>query len=184
MIKLHLQLFGGRGANRELSDANMEKRMEAEFNKINTAIEAFMNDSKRSVLEFSDEVDPDIKHSLEKYTLKYAKRYFLDKYNDNLKDYGDGFEGEWDEDDSVSILYKDGTTRNLLAGASDGTKKVKTTGIDSIIINGSWGDAYAGKNVTFYNMREVTPNGKYGYKNTKDRYNDFNDIRLEFKKGK
>lgn len=70
------------------------------------------------------------------YLEKDTKKSLIDNY---VKEYNKGL---WDEDEmSMHILYKDGSMVSTL----DAPNKFKTTTIDSIIINGSWGTTFCGK---------------------------------------
>lgn len=157
----------------ELTDEQMEAEMEAEFKQINKTLDDFLNHNPKN--KSLDDFDTDLSH-IEKSTIKDLKRSYIDEYNKNVEYYGDGFEF-YDPDQSMVVLYKDGSAMHILPGMSDGSKKIPTTGIDTIIIDSGWGSAVAGKHVELVNYREQVDYGKYGYKDIKQRYNDFNDIR-------
>ena len=63
------------------------------------------------------------------------------------------------------ILYKNGKTREVSPEFDDGDKLISTDRIDSIILDGSWGTAFAGPHITF---RDETT------------YDDIIDIRADF----
>lgn len=89
-------------------------------------------------------------------------------------------ETDWEPDGCLNILYNDGSTRYVSESWEDGTRRIKTEGINSMIYESDWGTAYAGKCIKIYNMREAVDYGKWGYKDLEQRYNDFDDIRVEF----
>lgn len=102
---------------------------------------------------------------LEKHSLQSMYNNYIKYFNQNVSDYGDGFAADWDPDDTMDILYKNGTIRTLNPQWDDGTKKIKMDGIDSIILNGGWGTAFAGPSIT---AEDYTV------------YDDIPDIRIEF----
>lgn len=162
--------------NRTLTDEQMQSEMDAEFARINQTLEDFLeHNSKNKSL---DEFDSDLPH-IEKASVAELKKTYIDEYNNNVKNYGNGFE-YYDEDQFIAVLYKDGTVINASPGMSDGTQKIPTRNIDSIIIDSGWGTAVAGKHIKLENYRETVGYGKYGYKDIKKRYNDYNDIRADF----
>ena len=65
----------------------------------------------------------------------------------------------------MSILYKNGDIRTINPLFDEGNKRIKTEGIDSIILDGSWGTACAGPNLV---AEDYTV------------YEDIPDIRIEF----
>ena len=162
-----------------LTDQQMEAEMETEFARINKVLDDFLykNPKNRPLDEYNDEAkELELSH-IEKTSIKDLKWQYIDEYNKNVKDYGNGFE-YFDPDAMVSILYSDGGFLNT--GDLDGTKKIPTSNIRGIIVDSGWGTAIAGKNIELYNYREQVNYGKYGYKSVKDRYDDFNDIRADF----
>lgn len=100
------------------------------------------------------------KHSIEDMIKNYI-RYF----NRNIRDYGNGYEADWDDDDWMTILYKDGRIREVNPQVDEGTKFISIDNIDSIILNGSWGTAIAGPHIKFEDYTV---------------YDDVPDIRAEF----
>ena len=117
---------------------------------------------------------------LERHSLDSMIKNYIVYFNRNVKEEGDGFASDWDSDDWMSILYKDGTIRQINPQEDDGTRRIKLDGIDSIIVEGSWGTAFAGPHVQLYNLRETTDYGKWGYKDIEQRYLDDDDIRVDF----
>ena len=110
-------------------------------------------------------------------------RNYVKYFNINVRECGYGFETDWDDDDWLYILYKDGTQRTINPAVDDGTKRIKLDGIDSMIIDGGWGSGYAGPHVEIVNYREgigYKDVDKYGYSSVEQRYNDADDLRLEF----
>lgn len=158
----------------------MRSEMQAEFEKINNALEEFLEHNPKN--KSLDDIDGDLPH-IEKASITELKKNYINEYNNNVKDFGNGFE-YYDEDQSISVLYKDGNVLTVLPGLSDETQRIPTSNIDSIIIDSSWGTAVAGKHIKLENYRETVGDGKYGYKSVKERYDDFNDIRAEFTVGK
>ena len=102
---------------------------------------------------------------LEKHSIESLIQHYLKYFNENVVEYGDGFATDWDSDDTATILYKNGQIRTLNPQWDDGTKKVKLDGIDSIIVDGGWGTAFAGPSVIF---KDETV------------YEDIPDIRADF----
>lgn len=81
---------------------------------------------------------------IEKHSVDSLIRNYIKYFNRNVAEEGDGFAADWDEDDWMSILYNNGTVREINPVTDDGTKKIRTDGINSIIVDGSWGTAVAG----------------------------------------
>lgn len=102
----------------------------------------------------------------EKHSLQSLWNSYLKYYNQNVAEYGDGYAADWEDDLKITILYKDGKLRELGPEFDEGTKKVSPDNIDSIIVDGSWGTAFAGPSITF---RDETV------------YDDNIDIRADFK---
>ena len=100
------------------------------------------------------------KHSIQSL-INDRIRYF----NENVREYGDGFATDWDEDDWMTILYKDGKIRQINPDCDEGNRRISTDNIDSIIVDGSWGTAFAGPHIGF---RDETT------------YPDIPDIRVDF----
>ena len=65
----------------------------------------------------------------------------------------------------MKILYRNGKIREVNPQVEEGNHKISTQGIDSIIIDGSWGTAFAGPSVV---AEDYTV------------YDDIPDIRLTF----
>jgi len=103
------------------------------------------------------------KHSIQDLINNYI-RYF----NQNVYLYGDGFAADWDSDDTMSILYKDGKIVAIHPEFYDGFRKIRTDNIDSIILDGGWGTAFAGPSITFEDYTV---------------YDDIPDIRADFTSG-
>lgn len=102
---------------------------------------------------------------LEHHSIQSLINNYIKYFNQNVSDYGDGFATDWDPDDTMDILYKNGTLRTVSPDWDDGTKKIKVDGIDSIILNGGWGTAFAGPSIMFEDYTV---------------YDDIPDIRVEF----
>ena len=168
---------GGGNENRELSDSEMQSALDKHFAEVNATLDKFMN--SRAGTDLSD-LDPEMPQ-IEKSTIKELKSNYIDPLNDDLKNYGDAFTFGADDDTVINILYKSGEELRVSPDSYDGTKRIPTSNIDSIIVEGGWGSAFAGKNVELYNMRETVGYGKYAYRNVKERYNDYDSIRLDFK---
>ena len=81
---------------------------------------------------------------IEKHSVDSLIRNYIKYFNRNVTEEGNGFASDWDEDDWMSILYNNGTVREINPVTDDGTKKIRTDGINSIIVDGSWGTAVAG----------------------------------------
>lgn len=160
----------------ELTEEQMVAEMEQEFEKINKTLDEFLNNNpKNRPLDTFDENLPYI----EKSTIKALKWSYIDEYNKSVENYGDGFEF-YDPDQTITILYKDGSALFVSPDWTDGSKKIPTSNIDTIIVDSGWGSAVAGKHVKLENYRETVGYGKYAYKDVKQRYDDFNDIRTGF----
>ena len=101
----------------------------------------------------------------EKHSLQSLWNNYLKYYNRNVAEYGDGYQADWEDDLRITILYKDGKLRELSPECDDGDKKVSPDSIDSIIVDGGWGTAFAGPSITF---RDETV------------YDDNIDIRADF----
>ena len=101
----------------------------------------------------------------EKHSIEDMIRNYIKYFNRNVGEYGDGFAADWDDDDWMDILYKNGKVRSINPSCDEGTKRISTDGIDSIILNGSWGTAIAGPSITFEDYTV---------------YPDIPDIRAEF----
>ena len=163
---------------KEKTDQQMEEEMKAEFERIDKILDDFIynNPKNRSLDTFKDAEELGLSH-IEKTTLKDIKWQYLEDFNKNVQEYGNGFE-YFDNDMMISILYADGTYLNT--SDLDGTKKIPLSNIQGVIVDSGWGTAVAGKSIELYNYREQVDYGKYGYKSVKERYDDFNDIRADF----
>lgn len=102
---------------------------------------------------------------LEHHSIQSLINNYVKYFNRNVAEYGDGFATDWDPDDTMTILYKDGSTREINPQWDEGVKKIKIDGIDSIIVNGGWGTAFAGPSITFEDYTV---------------YDDIPDIRVTF----
>lgn len=102
---------------------------------------------------------------IEKHSIESMIKNYIKYFNRNVAEYGDGFAADWAEDDWMQILYKNGKVLEVNPLVNEGNKKIKTDGIDSIILDGSWGTAFAGPHVI---AEDYTV------------YEDIPDIRLEF----
>lgn len=164
------------------ADLLMQKAMEEEFKTIDAALDRFLHsDGSKTLTEMFPDLDLN-EGIVEKHSVKNLIEDYIKPFNEDLRSYGDGFT-YWDPDQAVSILYKDGRILYISLDWWDESRKIPTSGIDSIIVDGGWGTAVGGKNIRLYNTREEWEYGKYGYKTVKSRYEDFNDIRADFKKG-
>ena len=167
----------------ELTDEEMERELKDHFQRLNALIDKFMAQPPKHSKSLDDMMleagfeDPSF---IYKDTLKTLIEDYIKPLNDDLAQRGDIF-AFYDEDQTISILYKDGTQRYIGVGWWDSDKRIPTSNIDSIIIDGSWGTAIAGKNVRLYNYREEVDYGRYGYRNVKARYDDWDSIRADFK---
>jgi len=102
---------------------------------------------------------------IEKQSIQSMIHNYIRWFNQNVDEYGNGFETDWDDDDTMTIRYKNGEIRTINPQWDDGDKKIKTDGIDSIILDGSWGTACAGNNLV---AEDYTV------------YEDIPDIRIDF----
>lgn len=102
---------------------------------------------------------------LEKHSIQDLINNSIRYFNQNVDEYGDGFATDWDPDDWMSILYKNGKILEVNPECNDGTKKISTDNIDSIILDGSWGTAFAGPHIE---AEDYTV------------YEDIPDIRIQF----
>ena len=102
---------------------------------------------------------------LEHHSLQSLINNYIRYFNENVKEYANGFETDWDPDDTMDILYKNGTIRTVNPDWDEGTKLIRTDGIDSIIVNGGWGTAFAGPSIV---IEDYTV------------YDDIPDIRVNF----
>lgn len=160
----------------ELTDSQMQAELDKHFAEVNATLDKFMSSKTGTNL---DDLDPEMPH-IEKETVKELVENYIKPYNDSLRDYGSLFTFASD-DEQINILYKDGKHITVSPQWYDENKKIPTSNIDSVIVEGGWGTAFAGKNVEIYNMRETVGYGKYAYKNLKERYKDYDDIRVDFK---
>lgn len=106
---------------------------------------------------------------LEKHSIEDMIRSYIRYFNQNIREGENGFASDWDDDDTMDILYKNGHVRTINPQWDDGTKKISIDNIDSIILNGGWGTAFAGPSVTFEDYTV---------------YDDIIDIRPEFTYGR
>lgn len=102
---------------------------------------------------------------LEHHSINSLYNNYIKYFNRNVREEGNGFASDWDSDDFMYILYKNGSVREINPDADEGTKAIKTDGIDSIIVDGGWGTAFAGPSITFEDYTV---------------YDDIPDIRVEF----
>lgn len=165
----------------ELTDEQMEQEMRKHFDELNADVAKVIKPGRVNKTQI---YAPDgTYHHIEKRSIEDFIKWEIRYFNQNVSEYGYGFETDWDEDDAMSILYKDGSIRRVDVQWDDGKTKIKTDGIDSIILDASWGSAFAGPHVVIKNYRESVayrPEDKYGYKSVKERYDDFDDLRLDF----
>jgi len=102
---------------------------------------------------------------LERHSIQSLINNYIRYFNRNVSDYGNGFEADWDPDDWMYILYKNGRVRTINPEEDEGTRKISVDNIDSIILDGSWGTAFAGPSIT---VEDYTV------------YEDIPDFRIEF----
>lgn len=86
---------------------------------------------------------------LEKHSVEDMIKDYIRWFNQNIREGGNGFDSDWDSDDTMDILYKNGKIRTINPEFDEGTKRISVDGIDSIILNGGWGTAFAGPSITF-----------------------------------
>ena len=101
---------------------------------------------------------------LEKHSVQSLIDDYIKWFNRSVDDCGDGYD-QWDSDDMMHILYNNGHIETIGYGWHDEDKKIKTDGINSIILSGGWGVAFAGPCITF---EDATV------------YDDIIDIRVDF----
>lgn len=121
----------------EMTEEQMRVALDKEFAEINERLDAFMHSPDGTQLDIEGT-------HLEKESLKSLKEDYINEYNNNVVNYKNGYEF-YDSDQTIDILYKNGTQVRIAPGDYDGSKKVKTTGIDSIIVNSGWGTAFGGQ---------------------------------------
>ena len=100
-----------------------------------------------------------------KYSIEGMIREYVRYYNQNVRECGDGYATDWDPDDRLLILYKNGKIREVCTEWDEGNKLISIDGIDSMLLDASWGTAFAGPSITF---RDETV------------YDDILDIRADF----
>lgn len=165
-------------SSEDLTDEEMEAELSSHFADLNSKLDKFQAGKLHRFKRYEDE------HiNIERMSLDEMIRNYVKYFNINVRESGYGFETDWDDDDWLYILYKDGTQRTVNPSVDDGTKRIKINGIDSMIVDGSWGSAYAGPHVQIINYREQVgykDTDKYGYGSVAQRYNDMDDLRLEF----
>lgn len=166
----------------ELTDEEMQNELDAHFKQLNDDIAKTIRPGRVNKTQI---YAPDgTYHHIEKRSIQDFIKWEIRYFNENVKEYGNGFETDWDDDTVMFILYRDGKIRRVDVQWDDGTKRIKTDGIDSIILDAEWGSAFAGPHVRIYNYRESVPyrseDNRYGYKSVQERYNDFDDLRLDF----
>ena len=168
---------------KELTDDEMERELQEHFAKVDALLDRFM--AQRGQGKNLEDMDTEGVLDagfvqMEKHNVKDIVKTYIDDFNENVDRFGDGFE-YYDPDQTISILYRNGKQISVSVDWWDGKKKIPTANIDSVIVDGGWGTAVAGKNVKLVNYREETGYGRYGYRNVKARYDDWDDIRAEFK---
>lgn len=119
----------------------------------------------RRVKGFSKFERPEDNIYFEHHSIESMIRNYIKWYNENVREHGNGYATDWDPDDRMVILYKNGETREISPEWDEGNKLIPLDGIDSIILDGSWGTAFAGPSVVF---RDETT------------YDDIIDIRADF----
>ena len=105
---------------------------------------------------------------LEKHSIEDLLRDYVHWFNKEIREGRNGFDS-WNPDDTMHILYKNGRIRTISPESDEGTKKISIDNIDSIIVLGDWGDAFAGPSITFEDYTV---------------YDDIVDIRPEFTYGR
>lgn len=160
---------------RSMTDEEMEAEMQQDFSRFNAKLsELTKGDRLKGHRKFEEGYNYIERHSVQSLINDYIRWW-----NREISEGGNGLD-VWDRDDTMYILYKDGKVRTISEQDDDGTRKISVDNIDSIIIDGSWGYAYAGPHVRIYNYREAVEYGKWGYKDVAQRYNDDNVVRLDF----
>lgn len=155
----------------EAINRQMGKEMQQHFSEINEKIKNFMSADNYAR---SEDYGLDNTH-LEKDTMQNMKSF--------LNDFNLGY-NEATDDDHIYILYKNG---NVVFGdeiLSEG-KKIKLSNIDSVIYDNGSTIMFAGKHIDVFNVRERLPyksKGYESYRSIKDRYDDDDDIRVDFTK--
>lgn len=119
--------------NRALQAINDEMEEEArQLDVVQQKIDEWIADKKSTYhLDSVTREDGNIENI---YLEKATKKEIV---NDYIKEYNAGWT---DDDTSIHILYKDGTY-----ASSFDSDKLKTTNIESVIVNGSWGTTFTGK---------------------------------------
>ena len=173
--------MGGRGSSsgkaansrgksdEEAVNRKMEKELSAHFQEVDKKIELFM---KAKGYAYSEDYGLPNAY-LEKDTIQNMKSL--------LKSFNNG-DNEVADDDAIYILYKGGSIVYGNDVLWDG-KKIKLTNIDSVIYDNGSTTMFAGNHIEAYNLRERLPyisKGYNGYKSVADRYNDEDDIRVDF----
>ena len=157
------------------TDEEMEAELRQHFDEFNSRLSKLtQGDRLKGHRKFEENYIYVERHSLQSLINQYIRWW-----NKEIAEGGNGLDS-WDSDDTMHILYKDGHIRTISDQEDDGTRKISTDNIDSIIIDGGWGSAYAGPHVDVYNPRETVEYGKWGYKDVAQRYNDDDTVRLDF----
>lgn len=173
----------GNGGSNEITEEQAQAKINEYVDKLEKDAEKFLN--PKNTTNF-DEMFPEYDtYQIEHYSLKELKSTYVDDFNDNIKrGYGLTY---YDTDQVMNILYKDGSQVRVDTDW-DETKKIKTTGIDSIIVESGWGSAVAGKHIRMYdnNADVAIGDGRYQFKNAIEKYNAIQregaDLRFDFKK--
>lgn len=147
-MKLSLQFFGGRGARS--AGGTRTNKLQQHFEKENARVEEFLQGKAGSITMENGEI-------IERYTQKEMVSI--------LKDFKDN--GVMWEDDSIDIMYKDGTYKGYRGG--DDTSKMKLSNIDTVIYTNDNTQGFSGKNIKIENYREIY-----------DNWGDDDDWRLDF----
>ena len=137
--------------DREMSKIKAEMaEEERQLDDVQSKVDAWIADKNSSHnLDSVKRLDGDVENLyLEKDTKKNLIDDYIKEYNSNGFSLGD--------DIVISVLYKDGTYKSSYDG-----KKLSTTGIDSIIVEGDWGTTFCGK----VKVTHDTPEAKWNIKN-------------------
>lgn len=147
-MKMNLQFFGGRGATSSIGGRT--NKVQQHFEKENARVEEFLNGRAGSITMDNGQI-------IERYSQKEMLS-ILREFKDN---------GVMYDDDSIDIMYKDGTYVGYRGG--DDTSKMKLSNIETVIYGNGSTDGFSGKNIKIENYRE-----KY------DDWGDDDDWRLDF----
>ena len=147
--------MGGRGAKSSGSGS-----LQSHFERENARVKDFMNAPLKNGYA---QIEMDNGQILERYSMEYMKNNVLKEIKANKLGI---------DDESVSILYKDGSFATY--GGGDDTSKMKLSNIEGVIYDNAGTSAYSGKGIKAVNYKELYPES---YPDAKG-YDD--DWRLDF----